>query len=62
MGDEIKLFDGKHVRTLWDADKETWYFSVVDVVAVLTDNDTPLAAFEKSPRHLVQTTKTRMLL
>jgi len=38
-GDEIKLFDGKHIRTHWDADKEIWYFSVVDVVAVLTDNE-----------------------
>jgi hypothetical protein len=33
----IKLFEQKSVRTHWDADKEKWYFSIVDVIAVLTD-------------------------
>ena len=37
--DEIQLFEGKRIRTAWDAEKEKWYFSVVDVIAVLTDND-----------------------
>jgi hypothetical protein len=36
---KIKIFQGKKVRTHWDADKEKWYFSIVDVVAVLTDSD-----------------------
>ena len=35
----IKVFEEKKVRTLWDSDTEEWYFSVVDVVAVLTDSD-----------------------
>jgi hypothetical protein len=35
----IRLFQDKKVRALWDEDKEKWYFSIVDVVAVLTDND-----------------------
>lgn len=35
----IKIFEEKKVRTLWDSDTEEWYFSVVDVVAVLTDSD-----------------------
>ena len=35
----IKVFEEKKVRTLWDSDAEEWYFSVVDVVAVLTDSD-----------------------
>lgn len=34
---KIQLFQGQRVRTAWDADEEKWYFSVVDVVAVLTD-------------------------
>jgi hypothetical protein len=34
----IKLFETKHVRTHWDADQEKWYFSIVDVAAVLTDS------------------------
>ena len=35
----IKIFEEKKVRTLWDSETEEWYFSIVDVVAVLTDND-----------------------
>ena len=38
---ELKVFDNKHVRTVWDDAAEKWYFSVVDVVAVLTDSDNP---------------------
>ena len=34
---EIKIFDDKKVRTLWDAEQEKWYLSIVDVIAVLTD-------------------------
>jgi len=37
--DKIKLFEEKQVRTVWDADVEKWWFSVVDIVAVLTDQD-----------------------
>ena len=32
----IKLFESKKVRSLWDAEKETWYFSVIDVIEILT--------------------------
>lgn len=35
--DKIQLFEDKRIRTAWDADKEEWYFSIVDVVAVLTE-------------------------
>ena len=38
---EIKLFDEKLVRTVWDDDQEKWYFSVVDVVGILTDSPNP---------------------
>lgn len=37
----IKLFESKQVRTYWDQDKQTWYFSVIDVVEVLTDSSIP---------------------
>jgi hypothetical protein len=37
----IKLFEDKKVRTLWDEDKEKWYFSIVDVISVLTDSPNP---------------------
>ena len=35
--DKIQLFEDKRIRTAWDAEKEEWYFSIVDAVAVLTD-------------------------
>ncbi|MBP3449127.1 MAG: Bro-N domain-containing protein [Spirochaetaceae bacterium] len=38
---QIKIFEEKKVRTIWDAEKEEWYFSVVDVVAVLTESERP---------------------
>lgn len=37
QNDKIQLFENKRIRTAWDEEKEEWYFSVVDVVAVLTD-------------------------
>lgn len=35
--DKVQLFENKRIRTAWDEEQEEWYFSVVDVVAVLTD-------------------------
>ena len=37
----IQLFENKRIRTAWDEEKEEWYFSIVDVVAVLTDSPNP---------------------
>lgn len=37
----IKVFEEKKVRTVWDSDKEEWYFSIVDVIAVLTESPNP---------------------
>ena len=38
LKDNIQLFEDKKIRTAWDAEKEEWYFSIVDVVCVLTDS------------------------
>lgn len=37
----IKLFETKKVRTFWDGDAEKWYFSIVDIVAILTESPNP---------------------
>jgi BRO family, N-terminal domain len=37
----IKLFEDKKVRTLWDAEQEKWYFSVIDVIEILTGSTRP---------------------
>lgn len=39
QNNSIKLFEDKNIRVAWKEDEENWYFSVVDIVAVLTDND-----------------------
>ena len=39
--DAIKIFENKKIRAIWDDTKEEWYFSIVDVVAVLTESNNP---------------------
>ena len=41
MSDEVKLFEGNKIRSVWDNEKEEWYFSVVDVVGALTGSPNP---------------------
>lgn len=40
----IQLFEDQAIRTAWDEEQEEWYFSIVDVVAVLTEQKTPRSA------------------
>lgn len=47
METKLKLFNEKTVRTVWNADEEEWYFSVVDVVAILTDSADPKQYIKK---------------
>lgn len=39
MGDNVQLFEDQPIRTAWDAENEEWYFSIVDVVGVLTEQE-----------------------
>ena len=52
MSDNIQLFENQPIRTAWDEEKEEWYFSVVDVVRVLTDSKDPLAYWRKLKQRL----------
>jgi len=38
---QITIFEGRKIRRVWDEKKELWYFSVVDIIAVLTNSDNP---------------------
>lgn len=49
---QIAVFEGKKIRRVWDDDKEKWYFSVSDVVAVLTGSTDPLAYWRKLKERL----------
>ena len=50
--DKIQLFEDKRIRTAWDEEKEEWYFSIVDVVGVLTDSVDPTAYWRKLKQRL----------
>jgi prophage antirepressor len=41
MNNEIKLFEGNKIRSSWDEEKEEWYFSIVDIIGILTDSKNP---------------------
>ena len=41
MSDDIKMFEGSQIRSVWDNEREEWYFSVVDVIGSLTESNNP---------------------
>ena len=50
--DKLQLFENKTIRTAWDEEKEEWYFSIVDVVAVLTDSPNPQTSWRVMKKRL----------
>ena len=38
---KIQIFEDKKIRTAWNESEEEWYFSIVDVISVLTDSNEP---------------------
>ncbi len=52
MDNEIKLFEGKQIRSAWDNEKEEWCFSIIDIVGVLTDSKDPGAYWRKLKQRL----------
>ena len=50
----IQLFEERKVRTIWDDEHEKWYFSIVDVVAVLTESTNPQAYWRKLKQRLTE--------
>mgnify|MGYP003564536482 FL=1 len=47
-----KLFEDRKIRTIWDDEEEKWYFSIIDVAAVLTDRIDPAAYWRKLKQRL----------
>ena len=41
MSDDIKMFEGSQIRSVWDNEREEWYFSIVDVIGSLTESNNP---------------------
>ena len=54
MNSEIKEFDNKKIRAAWDAEREEWFFSIIDVIAVLTDSKDASAYWRKLKQRLLQ--------
>ena len=52
LHNDIKLFEGNQIRSIWDNEREEWYFSIVDIVGVLTES--------KNPRKYWSVLKTRL--
>lgn len=52
MDNEIKLFEGRQIRSAWDNEKEEWYFSIIDIVGILTDSKDPGAYWRKLKQRL----------
>ena len=52
MDNEIKLFEGRKIRSAWDNEKEELYFSIIDIVGVLTDSKNPGAYWRKLKQRL----------
>lgn len=48
MNDKLQLFEDQPIRTVWDNENEEWYFSIVDVVQVLTDSKNPNAYYKEA--------------
>ena len=54
MKNAIKLFNDKKIRTLWNDDEEKWYFSIVDVIEVLTESVDPFAYWRKLKQRMLE--------
>ena len=52
MSNDIKLFEGNQIRSSWNNEKEEWYFSLVDIIGVLTDSKDPGAYWRKLKQRL----------
>lgn len=52
--DAIKIFENRKIRTVWDDKTEEWFFSIVDVIAVLTDSDNPRRYWSDLKRKLAK--------
>ena len=52
------LFEGKEIRSIWDSEKEDYYFSVVDVVSVLTESNNPRNYWNTLKRRMTEKEKS----
>ena len=60
MNNEIKLFEGNQIRSIWDNEQEEWYFSVVDIVGALTDSKNPRDYWYRVKKRMKEEEKSQL--
>ena len=60
--ENIQLFEEQAIRSAWNENEEEWYFSIVDVVAALTESKDPTAYWRKLKHRLTDVANTEQLL
>ena len=53
MENKIKIFENKNVRTVWNEEEEEWYFSVIDIVSILSESENPRRYWSDLKRKLI---------
>lgn len=60
MADEIKIFEGNSIRSVWDEEKDEWFFSVVDVVGVLSESSNPRDYWYRVKKRMTEEEKSEL--
>ncbi len=60
MSDDIKMFEGSQIRSVWDNEREEWYFSIVDVVGSLTESNNPRDYWYRVKKRMSEEEKSEM--
>ena len=60
MDNEVKLFEDNKIRSVWDYEKEEWYFSVVDVIGALTDSPNPRDYWYRVKKRMSEEEKSQL--
>lgn len=60
LDSEIKLFQGNQIRAVWDNKKEEWYFSIIDVVGVLTESKNPRDYWYRVKKRMTEEEKSQL--
>ena len=60
ISNEIKLFEGNKIRSSWDNEKEEYYFSIIDVIKVLTDSSNPRDYWYRVKKRMTDEEKSQL--
>ena len=60
MSDDVKMFEGSQIRSVWDNEREEWYFSVVDVIGSLTESNNPCDYWYRVKKRMSEEEKSEL--